>query len=152
MELKFDAVHITLATHISTVLDCVGGYFSLPIDCDKQIKQNAKQAFDFIWSVQVTYLHWYCCLFTVYWLDPQPWLEGSNKLGFILLSFCPSFQQFCWNWLSIFWNFTWCYSLTWGCAWQPDFLKKESYFFPPKMGKIGQKWTKDRVFWMHWKI
>ena len=51
------------------------------------------------------------------------------------------------NWLnSFFWNSAWCCGPMWRCVYdRVGFFVKQ--YFPPKMGKTGQKWAKHQVCW-----
>ena len=39
----------------------------------------------------------------------------------------------------------------WSCAWESRIFWKKKNFFTSKIGKICQKWARNRVFWIYWR-
>ena len=74
---------------------------------------------------------------------PQLRLEGSYKLGSLLLSFLPSFHQFSWNWLI---NFSVTSPSTRGAYGDVTYVRMAH------VPQIWRKRAKNEVFRIYWKI
>ena len=66
----------------------------------------------------------------------------------VLPTFCHSVREFSWDcFIGFIWNSAWCSRSMICSAWQSQiFLKK---FF---LSQTWEKWAKNRVFWIYWKI
>ena len=63
----------------------------------------------------------------------------------------PSVMAFSWNCVIIFLNFDMALEIHMKlCITRAEFSIK--IFFALKIGKMDQKWSKNRVFWIYWKI
>ena len=82
------------------------------------------------------------------WTPGRGWKGHLNQGLFILPIFCPSVRKFSRDWLISFFSET-QHGVREPCVTESDFLKKIIF---SKNEEMCQKWAKNRVFKIYWKI